>query len=123
MPQSSGELRSIFMVNGSDGIFEAEKVIADAGGKILGNGFIWLPEKINEETGKAAQFLLEEWDYAWLEPVIAVKILKQLASVITPYEDNRQADKTVVPKNVIHFDIVKWLFDYIKLENYDLLNG
>lgn len=62
MPQSSEKLQKKFMIDGSDGIGEAEDIIINAGGRVE-QGFITLPLECNDDIFDAAQFLIEEWDY------------------------------------------------------------
>lgn len=81
MPSTSNELRNKFIINRldgtlDDGIGKAEDIIKSFGGSIEGVGYIvtpWdgqedrmiLPEE--EPFWDAAQFLIEEWDYAFLK--------------------------------------------------------
>ena len=74
MPSSSKRLQDKFMVDGDDGICTCEDIIINAGGSV-NRGMITLPINVDdksspevilqmEEVFDAAQYLLEEWDYA-----------------------------------------------------------
>jgi len=68
MPSSTSQLRKRFMLNGNDGIAEAEKILRESGWT-MDKGMITKPEKISslnhsEDDQKAAlEFLIWEWDY------------------------------------------------------------
>jgi hypothetical protein len=65
MPTSSERLRKKFMVDGSDGIIEAEDIIIKAGGTIK-DGLIDPPSECDDgdELFDAMEYLIYEWDYA-----------------------------------------------------------
>lgn len=65
MPSSSDRLRAKFMINGSDGIEEAERIIKNAGGSISSEWIISVstPMLSIKDLRDAVEFLLEEWDY------------------------------------------------------------
>lgn len=75
MPQSSDEMQELMglLFNG-DTIGDAgpTKFLEDRGYKLLGNWLWRLPSPdhcVTEKEVLCLRFLLEEWDYGWLEPV------------------------------------------------------
>lgn len=63
----------------SDGIGECEEIIIKGGGSISRDFFITLPQIISEEVGAAADYLIDEWDYAmesWRVHLSKIKIIK-----------------------------------------------
>lgn len=63
MPSGPNRLRERFMINGSDGIGEAESIIKKHGG-IVKRGMIFYPPGIEDsDFHDAIDYLCLEWDY------------------------------------------------------------
>lgn len=116
MPSSTDALRKKFMTGGTDGCDNAENIITKAGGKIIQNGYIYLPKNlvITEDISDALLFLVHEWDYIELDPATAVRMLTAKSECFKAADGN----VTFVAKNRYYKSLVSWLVDYLKSENY-----
>jgi hypothetical protein len=68
MPSSTRRLREKFMIDDSDGIKEASKIIRDKGYKVTNQFIIQMPYSLmntGTELNDAIDFLTEEWDYGF----------------------------------------------------------
>jgi hypothetical protein len=88
MPSSEKRLRDKFMTveigddgeeHFDDGIIRCERIIQEAGGDIVGNGYFSYAGN-DPEVVDACNYLCQEWDYAWLDKGELESVRRDMAS-------------------------------------------